>query len=62
MNDSAIGTLAIIALLTSTIYLAFTVVYNPDFEEQEGYYLKTVKTLDESNRQQPAFVTFFPGS
>ena len=62
MKDSAIGALAIIALLTSTIYLVFTVVSNPDFEGKKEYYGNSVKTVEESNREQPAFITFFPGS
>ena len=61
MKESSIRALAVIALLTSTVFLMVSILFTPGFDSSQNYYDKIVKPTEESI-DHPAFVTFFPNS
>ncbi len=62
MRESAIGTLALIALLTSTMFLVLTVFSNPGYSPARDYYEVPRSDSVSNEIEQPAFITFFPES
>ncbi len=62
MKESAIGTLALIALLTSTMFLVLTVFSNSRYGSARGFYEVQQGSSVSNEIEQPAFITFFPES
>ena len=61
MKESSIRALAVIALLTSTVFLMVSIFFTSGFDSSQNYLDEIVKPTKESI-DHPAFVTFFPNS
>ncbi len=61
MKESSIRALAVIALLTCTVFLMVSIFFTSGFDGSQNYYDEIVKPTGEGI-DHPAFITFFPSS